>query len=338
MSDHVFTADLGGTKCSAAVIDRKGRLIAHRVEPADLSSPSAPILQIRKLAREFAGASNPESAFSAAGVAIPGLARPDGTVWAPNLPGWKRMPLASRLRRSLNIPVVVESDRNAAVLGERWRGAARGKSDAIVLIIGTGIGAGILSGGRLIRGAHELAGCAGWLAVTGHNNRRASQVGELESLCAGPALSTAAQESLREGQESILSELDSAKITARDVAAAARRGDQLAIEIFTQAGTFLGYAVANLVSLFNPEIVIIAGGMAGAADLYLESLKRIMSSRAQPLAARQTKIVVSKLRDSANLIGCARLAWEAAAEASRLRAGGPATRKVSALKRKARKG
>lgn len=316
MSDHVFAADLGGTKCSAAVIDQKGRVVARRVVPVDLSSASAPILQISKLARELAGARNPKVVFSAAGVAVPGLARPDGTVWAPNLPGWKRMPLASRLRRSLGIPVVVESDRNAAVLGESWRGAARGKSDAIVLIIGTGIGAGILSGGRLIRGAHELAGCAGWLAVSGHNNVRTSQVGELESLCAGPAVSTAAQEFLREGHESILSELDPAKITAHDVAAAARRGDQLAIEIFTQAGTFLGYAVANLVSLFDPEIVVIAGGMASAADLFLEPLKRIVSSRAQPLAAQRTKVVVSKLRDSVNLLGCARLAWEAAAEAS----------------------
>lgn len=329
MSDCIFAADLGGTKCSAAIIDREGRFIARRIAPVDLSSASAPILQISKLARELAGARNPKVVFSAAGVAVPGLARSDGTVWAPNLPGWKRMPLASRLRRSLGIPVVVESDRNAAILGESWRGAARGKSDAIVLIIGTGIGAGILSGGRLIRGAHELAGCAGWLAVSGRNTRSASQVGELESLCAGPGVSATVRESLSKGYESILSELDPAKITAHDVAAAARRGDQLAIEVFAQAGAFLGYAVANLVSLFDPEIVVIAGGMAGAADLFLEPLKRIVSSRAQPLAAQRTRVVVSKLKNSVNLLGCARLAWDAAADASRTRVRGPATKKVS---------
>jgi len=226
------------------------------------------------------------------------------------------MPLAGRLQRWLRIPVVVESDRNAAVLGESWRGAAKGKSDVIMLIIGTGIGAGILSGGRLVRGAHELSGCAGWLIVTGHENFRASQLGELESLCAGPAISRATQEFLRAGRKSTLSELDPARITAHEVAAAARQGDRLALEVFTQAGTFLGYGVANLVSLFDPEIVVIAGGIAGAADLFLDSVRSIVSLRAQPLAARQTKVVVSKLGDSANLLGCASLALRVAGDPS----------------------
>ena len=90
-------------------------------------------------------------------VAVPGLVRPDGTVWAPNLPGWEQIPLAKNLASALGIPVQVESDRNAAILGECWVGAARGKSDAIALMIGTGIGAGILSGGHIIRGAHQLS-------------------------------------------------------------------------------------------------------------------------------------------------------------------------------------
>lgn len=311
MSDYVFAADLGGTKCAAAIVDRNGRIADRRVAPVDLSSASAPVAQILKFANELSSQRTPSAVFASAAVAVPGLARKDATVWAPNLPGWKRMPLASRLQRSLRIPVVVESDRNAAVLGESWQGAAKGKSDVIVLIIGTGIGAGILSGGRLVRGAHELAGCAGWLTVSGNHGRRVAQLGELESLCAGPAISRAAQESLRKGRKSILSKLDRARITAHHVADAARREDRLAVQIFTRAGTFLGYAVANLVSLFNPEIVVIAGGMARAADLYLDSVRHIVSLRAQPLAAQKTKVVVSKLGESVNLLGCASLAWQA---------------------------
>jgi len=316
LSDYVFAADLGGTKCAAAVVDRNGRIVDRRVAPVDLSSASAPVAQILKFARELSCPRSPKAVFASAAVAVPGLVLKDGTVWAPNLPGWEKMPLASRLQRSLRIPVFVESDRNAAVLGESWRGAAKGKSDVIVLIIGTGIGAGILSGGRLVRGAHERAGCAGWLTVTGQDNCRASQLGELESLCAGPAISRATLEFLRRGRKSTLSKLDPDRITAHEVAAAARRGDRLAVEIFTQAGTFLGYAVANLVSLFDPEIVIIAGGMAGAADLYLDSVRRSVSLRAHPLAARQTKVVVSKLGDSANLLGCANLALRTACDPS----------------------
>jgi glucokinase len=100
------------------------------------------------------------------------------------------------------------------------------------------------------------------------------------------------------------------KITARDVAAAARGGDGLAMDVFNRAGRFLGFAVANLVSLLDPEVIVLGGGMASIADLYLASLQKAMFERAQPLAANKVKIVVSKLAETVNLLGCARLVWE----------------------------
>jgi glucokinase len=309
---YASVADLGGSKLSAAIVDQRGKIAARKTVPVDHSSPVGPVFQIRALAKEFAGTQPLRRAFAAAAVAIPGLVRSTGTVWAPNLPGWERMPLASRLKRSLGIPVIVESDRNAAVLGELWRGAARGKSDAIVVIIGTGLGAGILSGGRLIRGAHELSGCAGWLAVSGQNGREAQRLGELESLTAGPAIARFAQRGIAEGRDTLLKEIEASRITAYDVAAAARRGDLLAKEVFYNAGYYLGLGIANLVSLFDPEIVVLAGGMAGAADLYMESMNKAMLQRAQPIAVKQVRIAVSKLAGDANLLGCARLAWESA--------------------------
>jgi glucokinase len=220
------------------------------------------------------------------------------------------MPLAARLKHALGIPVTVESDRNAAVLGECWQGAGQGKTDVVVLMIGTGIGAGILSGGRLLRGSHELSGCAGWLTVTRAELSHVAGLGELESLSAGPAISRAALERLRHGEESSLSPADFSRITAHEVAAAARKGDRLALEVFTSAGRFLGYGIANIVSLLDPQVVVLGGGMASVADLYMESLKSAMMERAQPLAAKQVKVVVSKLGDKANLFGCARLAWD----------------------------
>ena len=307
---QVFVADLGGTKCSAAVVDRNGRIARSRTVRVNASSPAAPILQICELARQFTGGQKPATAFAAAAVAVPGLVRPNGTVWAPNLPGWNRVPLARRLKQSLGIPVTVERDRNAAILGESWLGAARGKSDAILLTIGTGIGAGILSGGRIVRGAHELSGCAGWMTITREDVPTAAGAGELESLTAGPRIARAARDRLLQGASSSLSRLDPSHITARDVAAAARAHDPLAVDLFEKAGRFLGFAVANLVSLFDPEIVILGGGMAGAADLYLESLKQAMFERAQPLSAKLVKIKVSRLGSKANLLGCARLAWQ----------------------------
>lgn len=307
---HVLAVDLGGTKCSAAVVDRDGEIVLHRSVSVDLSSSSAPVLQIVQLAKDLVGSKNVNDAFAAAAVAVPGLVRRDGTVWAPNLPGWEHIPLARDLTRSLSIPVHVESDRNAAVFGECWLGAARGKSNAIVLMIGTGIGAGILSGGRIIRGAHELSGCAGWLTVTREDVEAAPNNGELESLVAGPAIAKAAHERLSRGEASTLAKLNKSKITAHDVAAAAHAGDVLALDIFNRAGRLLGFAVANLVSILDPEVIILGGGMAAVADLFMDPLKQAMFERAQPLAAEKVKVVVSEIADSANLLGCARMAWD----------------------------
>ena len=311
---HVLGVDLGGTKCSAAVVDHEGTIVSTCILPVDCRSPSAPVSQIVQLAKDLAGDKIPKDAYLAVAVAVPGLVRRDGTVWAPNLPGWEQMPLAEQLAAELGIRVQVESDRNAAVLGEAWVGAARGKSDAIVLMIGTGIGAGILSGGRIIRGAHELSGCAGWMTVTRELVHAAQGRGELESLVAGPAIAHTAQQRVRDGEASSLAQLDALKITAQDVAAAARQGDGLARDIFNRAGRLLGFAVANLVSLFDPEVIILGGGMASVADLYLRPLRTAMFERAQPLAAERVKIVVSEMPDRVNLLGCARLAWESAGE------------------------
>jgi len=307
---HVFAVDLGGTKCSAAVVDRNGRILRNRTQPVDLTSPSAPVLQIRRLANDLATPKKPEDFFAAAAIAVPGLVRANGTVWAPNLPGWDHMPLASRLKRFFAFPIVVESDRNCAVLGECWRGVAKGKSDVVVLMIGTGIGAGILSGGRIIRGAHELSGCAGWLTITRDELPNSANIGELESLVAGPAIALAAQKRLQSGQKSSLSKCEPSKLTSPEVAAAAREGDPLAREIFTTVGRLLGFGIANIVSLFDPQIVVLGGGIGSVADLYLDSLRSAMLERAQPLAARKVTIVASRLGDKVNLLGCARLAWE----------------------------
>jgi glucokinase len=306
---QVLAVDLGGTKVAAGVVDRSGKIVRKKNVSVEASTAMGPVRQIVELARELAGGKSLRGTFAAAGVAVPGLVRREGTVWAPNLRGWTRMPLAKKLRSALGIPVVVESDRNAAVLGEAWRGAARGKSDAVVLMIGTGIGAGILSGGRLVRGAHELSGCAGWMVVAGEFGQEAGLVGQLESLTAGPGVARAAQQEVARGRGGLLEEIPGEAMNAQEVAEAARRGDAAAIEVFLEAGRWLGYGVANLVSLFDPEVVVIGGGLAAASDLFLDALKKAMKERAQPIAARRVKVAVSRLGGEANLLGAARVAW-----------------------------
>ena len=266
MARTVAAIDLGGTKIAAGLVTSGGNVRKRLVEPVEKESV---VDQIIKMVGEL-------DDYDAVGVAVPGLVRRDGTVWAPNLPGWDRVPLARMLKRKLKVPVFVESDRNAVVLGEAWRGAARGKSDVIVLIIGTGIGAGILSGGRLVRGAHELSGCAGWMIVTEETNAMTRKSGSLEALAAGPAI--------------------------------ARHND------YPRAGRLLGYAVANLISLFDPEVIVLTGGVTNAADKFLDDLRWAAQERAQPLSAPQVEIKVSTLQTDANLFGAAKLALEGSGE------------------------
>ena len=314
--EFVVALDLGGTKLAGALVDRSGKIVLRMSAAVDGSSTMAPVRQMVEMVNRVARKGESRKASGrelkrvvGVGVAVPGLVRRDGTVWAPNLKGWTRLPLEKRLRAELGVPVTVDSDRNAAVLGESWRGAARGKSDVVVVMIGTGIGAGILSGGRLVRGAHELRGCMGWMTLREEHAGEANRVGQLESLAAGPGIAEAAEKELARGVESLLGEIPAELRTAQEVAEAARRGDMVSIEVFLVAGRWLGYGVANLVSLFDPEIVVIGGGMAKASDLYLDALRKAMRERAQPIATKKVKVVVSKLAGDANLLGVARVAW-----------------------------
>ncbi len=257
---HVVAVDLGGTKVVAGVVDRRGTIRDRLIEPAGVDAVEQIVRMVRSL----------DESPKAVGVAVPGLVRRDGTVWAPNLPGRESVPLARMLQRKLRVPAFVESDRNAVVLGEAWRGAARGKKDVIALILGAGIGAGILSGGQLVRGAHELSGCAGWMVVTDETNENTARAGSLEAIAAAPAL--------------------------------ARHKD------LGHAGQILGLAVANLISLFDPEVIVLTGEVTNSADKFLDILVQNARRRAQPLSAPQVAIVVSALQSDANLLGVARLA------------------------------
>ena len=310
--EFVLAIDLGGTKLSVAVVNRSGKIVAGDTEPVDTSSTNAPIWQMARMAEGIAESRGGRLRVRAAGVAVPGLVRRNGTVWAPNLPAWTKVPLGKLLQSRLRVPIAVDSDRNAAVIGEAWQGAAKGRGDVVALIVGTGIGAGILSGGQLVRGAHELAGCAGWLVVTEEDNEDMRQVGCLESLASGPAIARAAQVEVLAESKTSLAKLPVEELTSHDVAEAARNRDAVANEIFRSAGRALGTAVANLISVFDPEVLVIGGGLAQAAELFMPELERIALDRSQPLAAREVKIKVSKLGGKANLLGAAKMAWEQA--------------------------
>lgn len=288
-----LAVDLGGTKLAVAVIDEEGTLLWRAQQPIEGNSADSCAREIARLAAQAAAATG--SMPVAAGCLVPGIVREDGAAWAPNLWGREFQPLGEALRRRLPWPVLVENDRAGHLLGESWKGAARGARDAVFIAVGTGIGAGIMAGGRLLSGARGIAGSVGWMCLSEAWREEYAAAGCYEWQAAGPALARLARESGREG--------DAAAVTA-----AARAGEPWAIAIVERVAAIHGRAVANLVSLLDPEVVVLGGGAFADADLFLEPIRREMLKWAQPVSAAAVRITASELGAAAGLFGAARLA------------------------------
>src|SRR6266550_200972 len=302
-------ADLGGTKLAVAAFTSEGEVIAREVTSLGGRHGGAVGSLIAERVKRFIV----DHRSKAAGVCVPGLYRSEsGTVWAPNISGWDDYPLLEELRDSLGpaVRVTIDSDRAAYILGETWRGAARGARNAIFLAVGTGIGAGILSDGRLVRGHGDVAGAIGWLALDRPFKSRYRQHGCLEDQASGPGLVRVARDLMHADVNygGALGLKNSEDLDPSDVFAAHERGDRIAQEVIDNAIGLWGMAVANLVSLFNPEIVVFGGGVFGPAAKFLDRIHTEARRWAQPIAIDQVRLVVSSLGSDAGLFGAGRLA------------------------------
>jgi len=232
---------------------------------ADRHGPAVGALiveRIRKLAEKHA--------LDGAGVCVPGLYRASrGTVWAPNIPGWDDYPLRDELRSALgDMSLTIDSDRAAYILGETWRGEAAGARDAIFLAVGTGIGAGFIADGMLVRGHFGAAGEIGHLAVNLTGPRCVcGGVACLGTYVAGGFLTERVRERLtRYPDSAVLARAggDAGRISAKDVFAAAGEDDPLARELVEEACEAVGMGIGALASLLNPEVIVITGGVAAS--------------------------------------------------------------------------
>ena len=309
--------DVGGTKIASALFSREGEISAREKVPIDRTGGDAAAAQVAGRIRALAAAAAESGGrLAAVGICVPGIAySASGRVWAPNIPGWDQYPLIEKIRglRSAPVPLVLESDRSAYVAGEAWRGAAAGAADAVFLAVGTGIGAGIISGGRILHGHEDIAGAVGWFGLDPDFKAEYAAMGCFEAEASGNSLARKARERLGQGRASSMPDLAGGRleaVTAEVVAAAARTGDALALEIVAEAVVYLGMGIANIVSLLNPEIVVVGGGLFHAADGLLVPVRRAVGLWAQPLAARGVRIELSRLGEDAGLYGCGRLAWQ----------------------------
>ena len=296
----ILAIDVGGTKVAGALFTRDGRLL-HRAEATLDARGGADVGRlIIALAQRVAHG----APLEAVGVGVPGIYRSrTGTVWAPNIPGWEDYPLLAELQSALgpHVACAVDSDRSCYIMGEVWQGSARGARDAIFLAVGTGIGAGIMTDGRVLRGQHDIAGAIGWLALDRPYQAAYRDCGCFEFHASGPGIARAAQE------RGLID------CTTRDVFAAYEQHDSIAQEVIANAVGYWGMAVANLVSLFNPEVIVFGGGVFGPATALLGAIREEAVRWAQPISMQQVELRASALGADAGLYGAARVALDSTA-------------------------
>ena len=302
--------DLGGTKVRAVVADLEGRAYGYDLRPSEtdrgLEATLERLTESLEAAAQQAGLHARQ--LHGLGIASPGaIDTVQGIVGgAPQLPGWRNVPLVEIMGQRLGIPVWLENDATAAALGEHRYGAGRGTRHMIYLTISTGVGGGLIIEGRLYRGASGAAGELGHV-ILDPDGPPCHWCGRgcLEAFSSGTAIARRGQEALAAGRAPALAEFSAAEgpVTAEMMARAARRGDQSSRQAFADAGRYLGIALANFVNIFNPDALIIGGGVAEASDLFIPFARRQMEALAIRESLRCARLEIAALGERSGLLG-----------------------------------
>lgn len=309
-NEKVIGIDLGGTKLISALFDRNGNIldkINSKIEDRKGTEIGSLITsQLKNLL------SRNQDVISI-GVSVPGIYDSnEGTVWAPNLTGWKAYPLQNEINSIVkkDISVNIESDRSCYILGEVWKGNARDCKHAIFVAVGTGIGAGILVNGEVLRGYRNIAGAIGWMALNRIHLPEYRQYGCFEYHSSGEGLVRIAKKYLADdlGYQGTLKTNSDQPLSAKDIFSAFEEGDPIASRVIGEAIEYWGMATANLISIFNPEKIILGGGVFDSAAPLLDQIIKEAKKWAQPVAIKEVSIEFAGLGNEAGLYGAGYLA------------------------------
>jgi glucokinase len=310
-------ADIGGTFTRVALIAADGQVLAfHRWLP-ELKTDAPQIIRelvahLRRLAEECRVE---QGALAGLGVAVAGEldARTGYLYDAVNL-GWRELHLTALLEQASGLPALIEMDAHAAALGEAWLGAGREARDLALIIVGTGIGAGLILDGKLYRGNDGLAGEFGHTCVQMDGPLcGCGRSGCVEALASGLAIAAVAQAALHRGVSTSLQSLNHDQpLTAVDVLTAARQGDACALVIVQNAGRALATALTNLIHVLSPEQIVLSGGVVvHGADVLLPTVRAGVEHQLGYWSRRKPRpIVVSPLGDGGGLLGMARRVFD----------------------------
>ena len=316
MTQHALSADLGGTQIRVALVDRNGRVSARRATPTLAHQGREDVLARFMAAVDAVASGIAPSSLVGVGVCMPGPIDPDSGVLfnPPNLPGWDGFSLKPILENRLALKVWVGNDATLAALAEHVYGAGRGYKHLVYMTLSTGIGGGIIVDGKLYTGHRGFAGEVGHITIDRNGPQcNCGNVGCLEAMASGTAVARMARERLAGGAPRVLRELaggDLDKVDARMVAEAAASGDALAQAIMEEVGTNLGIGIVSLLHAFDPEVIVIGGGMSASLDLFLPGITGEIERHAMVQQGGRVPVVKSELGDDVSLLGAAALAFD----------------------------
>ncbi len=305
--------DLGAANLRAVVIDLEAKIIAKIAKKTKADEGKERILKrIIEIIHQVIDTSGVErEKIKGIGVGISGIIDHQKGIclFCPNIKGWENVPVKRLLEEEFGMEVSVDDSSRMAALAEHWCGFARKVENFIFIKVGVGLGSGIFTNGQLYRGSRGTAGELGHTTIDENGPRcQCGNRGCLEILVSGPGIIRRAKERLEEGVVSLIERMsagDLAKVTPEIVAQAARKGDKLAFNIMEKTGEYLGTGIANAVNLFNPELVIIGGGISRAGDLFLDTVERTVKARALHTASTSVDIKLSELGDTTAAQGTA---------------------------------
>ena len=312
---RLLGVDVGATSVDVALTDGELHILRHASQPCDVKAGPEAVLGIVVSLAGKLRADEGATSIAAAGIGVPGpVSFREGTAVAPPLmPGWNRAPIRELLSRELGCPVLVDNDVNIMAMGEMQVGVAKGTEDFLFVKVGTGIGCGVVLGGRLHRGVSGSAGDIGHIRVEDDGPACAcGNLGCLEAYFGGAAIARQATAAAQANRSRVLAErlAIADRLTAVDVGTAAAAGDPVAVELVRAGAGRLGQVIAGLVSFANPGLVVIGGGLTELGHTLLAEVRSVVYRRSPPLATENLAIVFSELGELAGVIGAARLASE----------------------------
>jgi glucokinase-like ROK family protein len=309
MRGHVVGIDMGASHLSIILTDFGAQVIDEIEVPFNVAiGPEKCIEQADNLLKTML--KNHQLVIGdigAIGLGVPGpIDSQSGMVFVPPImPGWDGYPIQQYLEEKWHLPVSLNNDAELGALGEWAYGGSRGENYLAYIKVGSGVGSGLLLNGQIYRGATGSAGEIGHLTIVENGPKcDCGNSGCLEALAGGKAIANQAREAIKKGQRTLLSSMGPIEsLTARDVTAAARKGDLVSQKIIASAGHYLGIAIAGLVNLFNPQTVIVGGGVAQVGDLLLQPIRDTVSQRSLKASARTVKINTAVLRRRSSGMG-----------------------------------